>query len=1777
MTFVHALCCHMISVFRSTLAASCQRLCGWRVGRFHVHSQCPSQWDGCPNILFICDGSVFYQISSSCFLGVLLPCSLPWHHDGMKDTSDDLCYWIPFHWCWGGNIGSWQQMNREYNYMMHLFDRVHDAVQYMCSSPYSATVCSTCFLRSAFCFCHLSHEYTWGLPLFGPHCVYAWSCPFRAFTSLEFDQTLGYPGEGPNPTWSFCTANIDAVQTHPDCLEWEFDVMSFQETRINHSNLKQVTFDLNKCNKSLIHGGLLIPKKTKASTFVTPHGGVAIVGQKGFIKNFTVEDDSTGLWADPSLSTRVSAAWVQVLPKVRALVFSFYGETSKHDISHLRVNNFMLERILTVASQFGSIPIILSGDFQADPDSYSAIVAAKQHGRWCDPLCSKDQYGNPTRPVTFSRNAQFINPTEYFSSIDAVLLNQTAFHALDAIEMDYSRAKQHAPIIARFKWPKLCVEGTVLKVPAPLNLTELPRNQKGELDFARITENAKNIWDNKFQFLCQTGDDDNDWNQLNAFALQSLIASGAKFSSGLATRGEKPVFSKYKPCHGQLETGPVSTKCLSELTNFNKQLVELTFRLSRISSNDCDRRLTRSLHLKVVRRAVQLHFQIPLFDENLSVEQVKNLQKQVAERINKKRDSAKRERIKNWKQKMIFGTKTKNVHSFVYKWIKSKSQVEVPNLIVDSAGNILYNPSEAIEEINQQWDNVFSANVLHQDPNAILKFIWPYVDKVRTEAVIPTLDGGMLQKQILRRKSNAAAGIDGWRTSETQCLSIFVLDKIASFFSDIEEGKRQMPKQLATAKQVLLNKNGLDDPMHKRIISLLPIFLLAYTGTRFRQLQEWQNCVFPSELKGGIKGRTMGEIPTNLRLCIDASKELKCPLVGIQLDKSKCFDRIVPSIAAALLLGLGCPKQVVNFFMGIYSTLTRFLCFKQWCSERPTTCANGVVQGCSFSILAINAYMSAWALLVGNIPHIQFAAYVDDSYVWAHLHRVDMLQKALEVTDLWDNLTGQCLNKKKCQAFASNSQARKVLKNRFPDLDHSHVITVLGANLNVTNNKNMIWPREKTTKIIRDLKSIRAIPCSCEVASHLIATKVIPQLNFMASLSHIPKKVLQLVQDEIASSLWNNRPLWRSRWLVLGLLSSPHRTEPFIARAFSTILDTISFLKTTTISNRVTWERQVICDEIQPNSLLASFHQACRVLGIRLISPFCLQLEGFPNISLQMFDFAKRDLKKLLCNLCRHQCYARACQTSRKDITNAKSLLDFEITMASHRTLKQQTVAGMNLSSVRDSTIVGCTITNDRCHRAGFTQHSLCRFCGSVKETMHHLACECKAVPGGENKPECPEGLGPNFPILGIAEVDHSQALDRMKVSDPSLLKVNSWSPHETLCTREVWTDGSCEHSNFFWHTAGGFAVIDHNDCVLDAGEVCHFAISSFTCELWAVMAAFLAAAGPLVVYSDCDSLVKMINQFPLLDAIPVEWPHVTWFVFLLHVYQSRKNIHNDPLKLVWCPSHVLENTPWFLISDMAARLHHTTVRNIRHNRTADRIAKSVVKRQLATRDFHLPQVLEAAGCWQKWLVNVAVQVALIREPASQDVSTTHSSQNNEHVYKDTIPSVVDITPQHPTAAFRYYLPKWKWEQDQTLFTWVSKFPDNLKPSSYVSITENDWCTAIRFFKSLCWCLQEDLKVSYTELAYQFHFSNFRFENDNTVSKIPTMLRKVINQSLKCQSEHPLIIGVQKSQSVSDGKTLPAGYLLGSRPLIKPIALKSLAVVLLHGRQHALAKWDTPF
>lgn len=107
--------------------------------------------------------------------------------------------------------------------------------------------------------------------------------------------------------------------------------------------------------------------------------------------------------------------------------------------------------------------------------------------------------------------------------------------------------------------------------------------------------------------------------------------------------------------------------------------------------------------------------------------------------------------------------------------------------------------------------------------------------------------------------------------------------------------------------------------------------------------------------------------------------------------------------------------------------------------------------------------------------------------------------------------------------------------------------------------------------------------------------KIIPQIAFTPHINEIPKKVLHSFQDAIVSVLWRNRPIWRAKMLVLGLFSSPHRCDPFIARAYNTILEVSAFLKSASSSCRQEWISFEQNQNISPNKSFCTFSSGLQV------------------------------------------------------------------------------------------------------------------------------------------------------------------------------------------------------------------------------------------------------------------------------------------------------------------------------------------------------------------------------------------------------------------------------------------------------------------------------------------------------------------------------------------------------------------------------------------------------
>ena len=130
----------------------------------------------------------------------------------------------------------------------------------------------------------------------------------------------------------------------------------------------------------------------------------------------------------------------------------------------------------------------------------------------------------------------------------------------------------------------------------------------------------------------------------------------------------------------------------------------------------------------------------------------------------------------------------------------------------------------------------------------------------------------------------------------------------------------------------------------------------------------------------------------------------------------------------------------------------------------------------------------------------------------------------------------------------------------FPDVPLADVIDVLGVKICVSSTKSFDFDAKKGEKIVDDLRNISALPLPMSVKKHIIGANVVPQLTYGSGMTKIPDRVLWKTQNEIVNVLWAKRPHWRSRLLVLGIVATPHRTEPQLARAYTAVIDFVRFL-----------------------------------------------------------------------------------------------------------------------------------------------------------------------------------------------------------------------------------------------------------------------------------------------------------------------------------------------------------------------------------------------------------------------------------------------------------------------------------------------------------------------------------------------------------------------------------------------------------------------------------------
>ena len=1573
------------------------------------------------------------------------------------------------------------------------------------------------------------------------------------FVVYEFDCSLGFPGEGPSDDkpWSLISANIGSLFSHVGWKAWEDHVICLQESRIGKNNVRNARFEVSNCGKHLFHGELLPGVISVHGYKRTPHGGTAIVGPPQTTKYFSFDEDATGKYKPLFLSKRVVACWVQILPRVRALIFSLYAQTGASSDSNIHEkNDKYLHDMFEIASQFGDIPVIFAADLQDEPLTYASVSNAIHFNQWVDPLLLLNDDGSVSRDLTFSNDRSFSGGSDGCSSIDAVLVNKVAACALKKAEILQTFNTQHRPIRVTFDWPAIHQVGYILRKPAPFVLDECTTTGHAAQQI------AEELWEQDFVDQFNSHDSvECKWRCANDFCIETLIRCGAKWGKGAQDRGQKPRFQLKKICPGQNPNGSSITLLSSWQQNALRSLQEIRCRFARPTHagadfHDLQRTLARlRRRLEAVRCPfVWLPWQTP---------DLCSLQACETWLVGSIRDTdakLKRARINRWRDK-IRESANSNAKC-IFRHLRNKTRDEPANLVEDDAGNIVYSPSDALDIINSRWDDVFSANVLHDHPTRMLQTIWPYIRDHSLECELPDITGQHLHAVVARRNPDASPGLDGWRTRELQSLPSACFAPFALMFKTFEQTDEELPDNLVCAKQLILNKNGSSDAMQKRLITVLPIMLLAYTGARFQQLQKWQQNFLPAELQGGIKGRKMESIPVELQLQLDEARKDKTSLLGLKLDKSKCFDRIVPSFAAALMLSFGVPKNVIRVFTKLYAKLHRHLSYKSWIAPKPTHAANGVAQGCSFSLIAINVYMAAWTFMVQRLPGLYVRVFIDDSYMWTSLSNKQILATAFQVTQNWDELSGQKMNVSKCTSWGSNALSRTAIKNLFPNMHFAFAFDVLGTLIVTDDKMHCHLTDAKVNKIVLDSRNIAVLPLKNCHKTKLLGAKVLPQATFGAMINLIPKQVTERVTSAVAHALWNGRPHWRSKFLVVGLLSKAHRVDITLAKAYNTILDFMRSLQTViNLQQRcVALFDSVTCSK---RNLMRNVIEAFNVFGLSLDNRLAISFHGSTSIALT--ELHTKDLKRLLAALAANSCYHKAQIRVRKDFVKPTGVLDLELSRSSVSKLKKIHYGKLPATALFDAAQIGCFLTNDRLCAAKLIDTPDCRFCGCQKESTPHLVFECHSLHRQIGSPQLHD-FGPNFAMLGIVEHPLGFIRQRLKWSSPSSLHVTDLIKHDV--TLPLWTDGSVLGNFSFWTAAGAFAIVDVAGKVIRQGPVYHWGLSSFSTELWAVINAAALADAHVHIFTDCKTVVDLFQTLVGLDEVPCDWSHREWWVFLFQLWDMKFNRNVDALKISWIPAHCLENVPIEWIGDDLARSCRSTVLDIFCNRCADFAAKSTCIDHAPLHAERYHDFEKHILVHHKWLVELASKLGHEHEEQILRQSDEPGPSQDEDDLEQTI---------------RSFFHKWPWNPPAESLPWTPPRIEGVcKPACWKN-SADDWMMFLHFLKSLRWDSHASLSWSYFELACIFHLRGFAWEDvDPLTFRVDSLVPKVKKAciAVRKSAAHILLPGSHNpDRNKSIGKTLPSGTIDGVNLRCSSDELLKLGRFIFHGGNHRLGSW----
>ena len=834
--------------------------------------------------------------------------------------------------------------------------------------------------------------------------------------------------------------------------------------------------------------------------------------------------------------------------------------------------------------------------------------------------------------------------------------------------------------------------------------------------------------------------------------------------------------------------------------------------------------------------------------------------------------------LRAWRKKLRISNAADK--KLVHRWLKG-SFATVPRLMQRSDGSLSGSVSEMLESVSDHMESVYNQHMEWDTPSQIEYFREKYRDSISQtfcEASVPSLNEQDFWDLCQSKSPTKASGLDMWSYRELQQLPVSAW-QLFVLVCKLVEAVGEWPNIVKCITVTCLPKKDgpVLNPNQIRAIGVSSVVYSLWSSLRFRHLSTWMNSIAPSCLLGGIPGRSADSHEIDLSLEFHEHDQNPDP-IAIFLDRAKCFDMLVPDFAVQIACDIGLPLNVARALTGFYRGQIKIFKIGRFYGRKVFS-KNSAIQGCSMSILMVNAFYSIMTRAMTNqFHHVSIATFIDDAKIWGSFHYVDEIAGAFEFVRQFDKDIGQQLNPQKTEILARRVLKGKLLKQKIQlPVQVSSQVKSLGRVQQMNKCRNATMQSNRVAKASDCLKKIRQLPLSPPQKSVYIHAHAHSKWVFGSETQGIPKKDLQKLRTQVCDIFDPSSHNMRSPFAVMAILEDVF-LDPFAKWACHVLNHARKLVK----FHPNIAKRALGAVLRGPTPKSGACHGFSNVLSYILselnwavISPddFTVStphgsfpfsawsdqyFSGIVASSVRTYLFKQQPVRQETC---------RIPEGHLLDISLTRFLFDqkmrsdeeFDFLKPHVDKIPRSWAYSKNLLRMAQT---GRVFTSSRLHAAGLAPDNLCISCGE-KETVRHLFCDCPAYSRTRPAP-----VEPGHDVTMLTGVVFSAPLQ----FESCCLTCPERPGGPFFPTEIVFIDGSCYKSN--WHqvaTAASayFLSTECNFACLLPTQDC----TSQRSEIFAAALALSHSSGPITIASDCLTVVRIFKRLQDAD-FSREWIH---------------------------------------------------------------------------------------------------------------------------------------------------------------------------------------------------------------------------------------------------------------------------------------------------------------